>query len=66
MEPEFVHHVAIQISRLLSIPNPNDLLAQRVIDIAKSTTHSAAAFEKGELPSFLLHLFGYHAAPLSG
>lgn len=43
---EFVHHIAIQLSRALNIVNPNDLLAKRVIDIAK--TNSAAGFMTGE------------------
>ncbi|CDZ97652.1 pre-mrna splicing factor [Phaffia rhodozyma] len=39
---DFIHHTAITISRLLNIPNPNDLLARRVIDIAKSNPSSTA------------------------
>jgi len=34
----FVHQVAIKLSRQLNIINPNDLLAERVIDIAKTKT----------------------------
>lgn len=34
----FVHQVAIRLSRALNTLNPNDLLAQRVIDIAKTNT----------------------------
>ncbi|KDR84726.1 hypothetical protein GALMADRAFT_284545 [Galerina marginata CBS 339.88] len=35
---EFNHHLAIKLSRALNTLNPNDLLAQRVIDIAKTNT----------------------------
>ena len=35
---EFIHHIAIKLSRVLNIVNPNDLLAQRVTDIAKTNT----------------------------
>lgn len=35
---EFVHHIAIKLSRELNTINPNDLLARRVIDIATSNT----------------------------
>ena len=35
---EFNHQVAIKLSRALNTLNPNDLLAQRVIDIAKTNT----------------------------
>ena len=34
----FVHQVAIKLSRQLNTINPNDLLAERVIDIAKTKT----------------------------
>ncbi|PPQ73680.1 hypothetical protein CVT26_010766 [Gymnopilus dilepis] len=34
----FIHQVAIKLSRALNTLNPNDLLAQRVIDIAKTNT----------------------------
>ncbi|KAG1725582.1 pre-mRNA splicing factor [Suillus paluster] len=40
----FKHQVAIKLSRALNIVNPNDLLAERVIDIAK--TNSAEGFAK--------------------
>ncbi|KAG2050187.1 P-loop containing nucleoside triphosphate hydrolase protein [Suillus hirtellus] len=40
----FKHRVAIQLSRALNLVNPNDLLAERVIDIAK--TNSAEGFAK--------------------
>jgi pre-mRNA-splicing factor ATP-dependent RNA helicase DHX38/PRP16 len=35
-EDEFTHQLAIKLSRALNIVNPNDLLARRVQDIAKS------------------------------
>jgi len=35
---EFNHQVAIKLSRALNTLNPNDLLAQRVIDIAKTNS----------------------------
>lgn len=37
-EDEFTHHLAIKLSRALNIVNPNDLLARRVQDIAKTNT----------------------------
>lgn len=43
----FVHEVAIKLSRQLNIINPNDLLARRVIDIAKNNTPDG--FVKGGL-----------------
>jgi pre-mRNA-splicing factor ATP-dependent RNA helicase DHX38/PRP16 len=38
---DFVHHIAIKVSRELNTINPNDLLARRVIDIATDKTLSA-------------------------
>ncbi|KAG8888201.1 DEAH-box RNA helicase prp16 [Tulasnella sp. 332] len=43
-EDPFVHNIAIKLSRALNIINPNDLLARRVIGIAK--TNSEPAFIK--------------------
>ena len=37
-EDEFTHRLAIKLSRALNIVNPNDLLARRVQDIAKSNS----------------------------
>ena len=37
-EDDFTHTLAIKLSRALNIVNPNDLLARRVIDIAKTNT----------------------------
>lgn len=45
LEEEFVHEIAIKLSRVLNIINPNDLLATRVIEIAKNNGHDA--FIKG-------------------
>jgi pre-mRNA-splicing factor ATP-dependent RNA helicase DHX38/PRP16 len=42
---DFTHQLAIKLSRALNIINPNDLLAQRVTDIAK--TNSVDDFIKG-------------------
>jgi len=42
---DFTHHLAIKLSRVLNIVNPNDLLARRVIDIAK--TNQLEGFAKG-------------------
>ena len=42
---EFIHQLAIKLSRALNIIVPNDLLAQRVSDIAK--TNSLDDFTKG-------------------
>jgi pre-mRNA-splicing factor ATP-dependent RNA helicase DHX38/PRP16 len=36
VEEEFVHNVAVRLSRVLNLINPNDLLATRVIDIANA------------------------------
>ena len=35
---EFTHQLAIKLSRALNIVNPNDLLAKRVQDIARTNT----------------------------
>lgn len=43
----FTHDIAIQLSRTLNLTNPNDLLAKRVIQIAKND-QNADAFAKGE------------------
>ena len=42
---EFNHHLAIKLSRALNIVNPNDLLAQRVSELAKQ--HTLEGFIKG-------------------
>ncbi|KAL7425016.1 Pre-mRNA-splicing factor ATP-dependent RNA helicase PRP16 [Cryptotrichosporon argae] len=34
-EQDFVHHIAIELSRLMNTVNPNDTLARRVMDIAR-------------------------------
>jgi pre-mRNA-splicing factor ATP-dependent RNA helicase DHX38/PRP16 len=44
-ETDFTHQLAIKLSRALNIVNPNDLLAQRVTDIAK--TNSLDGFING-------------------
>ena len=60
-EHSFVHQLAIdvschpvktdfQMSRLMNTINPNDLLAQRVIDIARGN-RSGDAFVKGDITS---------------
>jgi len=48
---EFNHQVAIKLSRALNTLNPNDLLARRVIDIAK--TNSVGGFISGIIIPFL-------------
>ncbi|KIY51185.1 pre-mRNA splicing factor [Fistulina hepatica ATCC 64428] len=58
---EFTHQLAIKLSRALNIVNPNDLLAQRVTDIAKTNTlegftKAARAFGKLTDP-FLAELY---------
>ncbi|KAF8350297.1 P-loop containing nucleoside triphosphate hydrolase protein [Amanita rubescens] len=63
---DFVHQLAIKLSRVLNIVNPNDLLARTVIDIAKNGsledfTKAAKAFGKFK-DSFLAEL---HADILS-
>ncbi|CCL99949.1 uncharacterized protein FIBRA_01974 [Fibroporia radiculosa] len=37
-EDDFTHHIAITLSRALNLINPNDLLARRVQDIAKTNS----------------------------
>ncbi|OSX68114.1 hypothetical protein POSPLADRAFT_1128409 [Postia placenta MAD-698-R-SB12] len=59
-EDEFTHHLAIKLSRALNIVNPNDLLARRVQDIAKTNTlegftNAAKSFGKFK-DSFLAEL----------
>lgn len=49
---EFNHQVAIKLSRALNTLNPNDLLAQRVIDIAK--TNSVGGFISGIIILFFI------------
>ncbi|KAI0656823.1 P-loop containing nucleoside triphosphate hydrolase protein [Cubamyces menziesii] len=65
-DDEFIHQIAIKLSRALNLVNPNDLLAQRVRDIAKTNTVDgfiAAAKSFGKFrDSFLAEL---HAEILS-
>lgn len=49
-EDVFTHNLAIKLSRALNLVNPNDLLARRVIDIAK--TNTVAGFTTGTLLPF--------------
>lgn len=42
---DFNHQIAIKLSRAANTLNPNDLLAQRVTDLAKQ--HDLAGFIKG-------------------
>ncbi|KAI0762383.1 P-loop containing nucleoside triphosphate hydrolase protein [Fomes fomentarius] len=63
---DFTHRIAIQLSRALNLVNPNDLLARRVQDIAKTNnvdgfTAAARTFGKFQ-DSFLAEL---HAEILS-
>ena len=44
-EDDFTHKLAIKLSRALNLVNPNDLLARRVQDIAK--TNSVDGFIEG-------------------
>ncbi|SJL05479.1 related to PRP16-RNA-dependent ATPase [Armillaria ostoyae] len=58
---EFNHQIAIKLSRALNTLNPNDLLAQRVTDIAKTNTlegftKAASTFGKFK-DSFLTELY---------
>ena len=79
---EFTHNVAIKISRAMNSLNPNDLLARRVIDIAKNNSvdgfvKAAAGFGLTKV-AFLkeLHVeildylkqekLGHHVAPIQG
>lgn len=79
---EFTHNVAIKISRVMNSLNPNDLLARRVMDIARN--NSADGFVKAatgfgltqvtflrELHTEILdHMkqekLGHHVAPVQG
>ena len=45
---EFVHKIAIKLSRAINSINPNDLFARRVIDIAKSNANDLQLFINGE------------------
>jgi pre-mRNA-splicing factor ATP-dependent RNA helicase DHX38/PRP16 len=42
-DDDFVHQIAIEMSRVMNSINPNDLLAKRIIDIARGN-RSAEAF----------------------
>lgn len=42
---DFKHNLAIKLSRALNTVNPNDLLAQRVTDLAQQ--HDLEGFQKG-------------------
>ena len=42
---DYIHQLAIKLSRILNIVNPNDLLARTVIDLAKA--NSPEGFAKG-------------------
>ena len=55
-DDEFTHHIAVQLSRALNLVNPNDLLAQRVKEIAKGK--SVDEFIAG-VWSFMLGMFFY-------
>ncbi|KAL0945671.1 hypothetical protein HGRIS_014822 [Hohenbuehelia grisea] len=59
---DYIHHLAIKLSREINLVNPNDLLAQRVTDIAKtndldSFVKAARAFGKFK-DSFLAEIHG--------
>ncbi len=45
---EFVHKIAIKLSRAINSINPNDLFARRVIEIAKSNANDLQQFINGE------------------
>lgn len=79
---EFTHNVAIKISRVMNSLNPNDLLARRVIDIARNNSADGfikaasgfgltqATFLKELHTEILDHLkqerLGHHVAPVQG
>lgn len=58
-EDVFTHNLAIKLSRALNLVNPNDLLARRVVDIAK--TNTVAGFTTGTLLPSLLGPFTHNA-----
>ena len=45
---EFIHKIAIKLSRAINSINPNDLFARRVIDIAKNSANDVQQFINGE------------------
>lgn len=45
---DFVHDIAIDISRALNLTNPNDLIAKKVIQFAE-TNKDFDKFSKGKL-----------------
>jgi hypothetical protein len=51
---EFVHNIAIKLSRALNTLNPNDLLARRVLDIAKGNAQDESKFISGK-SIFIIH-----------
>lgn len=69
-DKEFVHSIAIKLSRVMNNPIPNDLLAQNVIAMAKSKSNDTAGFIKGntnfsQQVKIMLKLF-YSAASTFG
>ena len=53
---DFVHKIAIELSRAVNLLNPNDLLAKSVIQVAKDHK-SVETFIKGKIfnrPFFIL------------
>lgn len=47
-EDDFIHDIAIDISRALNLTNPNDLIAKKVIQFAE-TNRDFDQFSKGTL-----------------
>ena len=52
-EDEFIHDIAIDISRALNLTNPNDLIARKVVQFAE-TNKDFDRFSQGKLESPLL------------
>lgn len=58
---DFVHDIAIDISRALNLTNPNDLIAKKVIQFAE-TNKDFDKFSKGKWVGYRDHLKGSHSA----
>jgi len=79
---EFTHNVAIKISRVMNSLNPNDLLARRLIDIAKTnscgriyqggsglwpyTGRISQGITHGDTRPSKARKLGHHVAPVQG
>lgn len=60
----FTHDIAIQLSRTLNLTNPNDLLAKRVIQIARND-RNPQSFTKGRYTAAQLAAIPTHTCSLA-